>query len=161
MSGMPASATSTLDPISFLFGQVQSQVDYLFESGYLSLDRYSTIAGALLQSSPPSTPSHPFALGSTSAFTNEPGAYASSPIPSALGPPPPPVQSGSVSSGQQHDSQIPHKSSRPSLLKFTSKSNKGKERSNEAALPHVPFAEAEEPQLGRINRSIRGMLEGG
>jgi len=158
----------TLDPVSFLFGQVLSQVDYLFESGYLTQDHYSTIAGALLQSSPPTTPAAAPAststYGSTHVYMAEPVMYPAASSSNISNGPPPPRQSSNVSSStglQQQSPKTSQPSSRPSILKFKSKSSKGKSTRNETSLPQVPFAGADEPQLGKVNSGIRGALQGG
>lgn len=166
------SSSTTLDPVSFLFGQVLSQVDYLFESGYLSQENYSIIAGALIQTSPPSTPNarpaYP-SYASSSQLTSEPSAYSTASYASGSGRPLPPLQTGSVPSATAPHHQQPaaspstasQSSSKPSLLKFKGKSSKGKTTANEPPLPQAPFAEADEPQLGRVNRRLRGALQGG
>lgn len=165
---MSTSAKSTLDPVSFLFSQVLNQVDYLFERGYLTQNNYAAIAGALLQSSLPATPSEPASssdYGTINAFTAEPRAYSMPTTASSSGAPPPPVQSHFESSGtilpSQQSPQSSKTSGRPSLLKFGNKSSKGKDTSVDRPLPQVPFAEADAPQLGRVNRRIRGALQGG
>lgn len=167
------SSATTLDPVSFLFGQVLSQVDYLFESGYLTQENYSVIAGALIQNSPPPTPAaqsaYPSYTSSSSRLTSEPSAYATPSFASGSNRPPlPPLQTGSVSAaaGLQQQQAPPssgasQSSSRPSLLRLKGKSNKGKTSATEPPLPQTPYAEADEPQLGRVNRRLRGALQGG
>jgi hypothetical protein len=158
---------STLDPVSFLFSQVLNQVDYLFEAGYLTQSNYSAIAGALLQSSPPASPNQTASYGSyggTDAYSTEPRAYSTPTALTSSAGLPPPVQSHVESSGTTLASQVPHNlknSGRPSLFKFGNKSSKGKDVSKDRPLPQVPFAEADEPQLGKVNRRIRGALQGG
>lgn len=73
-----------LDPVSFLFGQVLTQIEYLHESGHLSQDNYATIVNALLQATPPSTPAastpsvaHMPILEQEPQLTAEPSWYAS------------------------------------------------------------------------------------
>lgn len=159
MSSISSQSKAALDPVSFLFGQVLNQVDYLFESGHLSQQNYSTIAAALLQSTPPATPPSNHSLYATNVVVHEPNQYASSYFPSTFQGPPPQSQTGPVSLQQRQSTSAARKASTPSLLSFRSKSSKGK--SKESSLPQTPFQEAEEPQLGRINRGVRKTLQGG
>lgn len=161
MSNPSTASKIPLDSVSFIFGQVISQIDYLFESGHLSQENYSTIAAALLQNTPSSTPPQTFpAPNQSGTITSEPSHYGSGYFPTTSDQHiPPPSQIGNVSS--QSSSNAVKKASTPSLLSFRSKSSKGKSKTVESPLPTTPFEEAEEPQLGRINKGVRSALQGG
>jgi len=154
-----------LDAVSFLYGQVLTQIEYLHEQGHLSQQNYATIVGALMQASPPASPAVPDGvmtapiLGSATAMSYEPSQYAAGPSYAsssgaarpALSDPPKPTRASS------------------SFLKFKSKSSDEKKPQAPSPLPPAsgniatttrPPAEEEE-DLGKINKNIRRALQGG
>lgn len=162
-----------MDPVSFLFHQILSQVEYLFEKGYLSSENYSTVAGALLQATPPSTPSanRRLSLGTNAAYassiespvrlnaestSSKPGgtAHDAPPLASSSSAA---VSSASIPPPQRKKSSI----STPSLLKFKSKSSTDQTNVTETSLPKAAFGAADEPELGKTNRRLRSVFEGG
>jgi len=173
---------SSLDPVSFLFAQVLTEIDYLYESGHLSQFNYATIAGALLQSTPPGTPSteQSHFIPSTGARASKSQPFVTSPVATTSGSvSTAPSVAGSVRSGfvLPQPSQPPPTRTASSILRLKNKvsgsaaSSSSASKASQSRTPSTPpssstpasasgsLVQAAPPDRPRITTDLQGELD--